>query len=494
MGLRDSPYRSLQMLLIAKTIAYGDRRDRNNPFHWEEVILNLPGSWHYDPTMPWVYKLRWDKNLACEIYIYVDDGKTTGWSRLACWQASRRFASVCSHLGIQDAARKRTEPSRTPGPWAGSVIHTEDGVRALVTQKKWDKIKSLIAELEQMSKLEKVPRKRLEQIRGFFNYVARTYKWMVPYMKGLHLTIDGWREGRDRQGWKVKKPAGSSVVWEWESEKWIDVTPEQLTAIEGSDNLAPDLVVPVERFRSDVNALMELTDRETPPSVLCRATSSLSACYLMGDASGKGFGSALWSSDGIRWESGNYSYQYRMESSNFREADNLVSKLEDLGTEGTLLGKELFVFTDNSVFEGTFYKGHSPSQKLNSIVLRLRKVEREAGCILHVLHLAGTRMKASGIDGLSRGDMMEGMLRSGTDPMRFVPLDEDANERSGEKVEAWVKSWWSGASGEPWCGSHLRRLTPTDWFSLYDVEQPRLWIPPPLQCKPCLNCLLRIEW
>ncbi len=67
MGLRDSPYRSLQMLLIAKTIAYGDRKDRSNPFHWEEVILNLPGSWHYDPTMPWVYKLRWDKNLACEI-------------------------------------------------------------------------------------------------------------------------------------------------------------------------------------------------------------------------------------------------------------------------------------------------------------------------------------------------------------------------------------------------------------------------------------------
>lgn len=114
------------MLLIAKVIAYGDHKDRSNPFHWEVVVLNLPDSWDYDPTLPWVYKLRWDKNLACEIYIYVDDGKTTGWSKLVCWSATRRFASVCSSLGIQDAARKRTEPSNTPGPWAGSAGNSEE--------------------------------------------------------------------------------------------------------------------------------------------------------------------------------------------------------------------------------------------------------------------------------------------------------------------------------------------------------------------------------
>eukprot|EP00978_Attheya_sp_CCMP212_P040544 scaffold222133_cov24-Attheya_sp.AAC.1 len=48
-------------------------------------------------------------------------------------------------------------------------------------------------------------RKRLEQIWGFLNYVAQTYDWLTPYMIGLHnMTIDGWRPGRDDEGWKTK--------------------------------------------------------------------------------------------------------------------------------------------------------------------------------------------------------------------------------------------------------------------------------------------------
>ena len=46
--------------------------------------------------------------------------------------------------------------------------------------------------------------KILEGIRGFLIYVARTFKWMTPYLKGLHLTIDGWREGRDKDFYKTK--------------------------------------------------------------------------------------------------------------------------------------------------------------------------------------------------------------------------------------------------------------------------------------------------
>ena len=42
--------------------------------------------------------------------------------------------------------------------------------------------------------------KKLESIRGFLLYLARTYTHMKPYMKGLHLTIDGWREDRDGEG------------------------------------------------------------------------------------------------------------------------------------------------------------------------------------------------------------------------------------------------------------------------------------------------------
>lgn len=70
------------------------------------------------------------------------------------------------------------------------------------------------------------------------------------------------------------------------------------------------------------------------------------------------------------------------------------------------------------VFEGTYNKGH-----------RLPEVEPdhsllEKGRAIHWLHpschyhIAGTRMKASGVDGLSRGDMLERMLKVGADPMQ----------------------------------------------------------------------------
>ena len=479
MGMRDSPWRSIQMLLIAKVIAYGDRKDPNNPFQWESAILNLPGSWNYDPTLPWVYKLRVDLSIANEIYVYVDDGRVCGASKSLCWGACRRFSSICAKLGIQDAARKRTEPSQTPGPWAGSIMHTVDSLTSMVSQKKWDKVKSIVRELDHFSTQLKVPRNRLEIIRGFLNYVARTYKWMVPYMKCLHLTIDGWREGRGKDGWKVKKPRGRFTIWEWEGEKWIDVGPEYVEEAADEVATAPEMVEPVQRFRSDVEALLELTEPAHPPTVLCRAKRRLSVCYLMGDASGRGFGSSMWGSDGIRWESGNYASTFRSESSNWREADHLVLKLEELWAEGKLEETEVFTFTDNAVFEGTFYKGHSKSKKLNDIILRLRRVERQSSCILHVIHIAGTRMKAAGVDGLSRGDLMEGMMRSGSDPMQYVPLNEDADTRSGGAVCSWVNSWWCDSQGRPWCHSHLKCLTPDDWFSLYTVDQPRLWVPPP---------------
>ena len=37
---------------------------------------------------------------------------------------------------------------------------------------------------------------------GFLLYVTRTYPSMVPYLKGIHLTLDSWRPQRDSEGWK----------------------------------------------------------------------------------------------------------------------------------------------------------------------------------------------------------------------------------------------------------------------------------------------------
>ena len=124
---------------------------------------------------------------------------------------------------------------------------------------------------------------------------------------------------------------------------------------------------------------MELLASDDPALALARPSGVLVVCYLIGDASGSGFGSALWDDKELLWELGYYGPGHRKESSKFREADNLVTWLEQLEREGHLEGSELFVFTDNLSFEGTFYKGHSTSEKLCDITLRLRLVQQRTG-------------------------------------------------------------------------------------------------------------------
>jgi hypothetical protein len=125
MGLADSPYRSIQWLIRLKFETYGDHTCQANPYHWDRVVLNLPGVKGYRPDLPWVMKLRWDGHLATEVYVYVDDGRVVGFCREICWAAARRLASLCTHYGVQDKAAKRTFPTPTPGPWAGTVSHTD---------------------------------------------------------------------------------------------------------------------------------------------------------------------------------------------------------------------------------------------------------------------------------------------------------------------------------------------------------------------------------
>ena len=70
----------------------------------------------------------------------------------------------------------------------------------------------------------------------------------------------------------------------------------------------------------------------------------------------------------------------------------------------------MFLFTDNTTAEYAFYKGNSSSEKLFSLVLRLRKLQMHGNITLHLIHIAGTRMIDCGKDGLSRGVTNEGVM------------------------------------------------------------------------------------
>ena len=46
---------------------------------------------------------------------------------------------------------------------------------------------------------------------------------MTPYLKDLHLTIDGWRDGRDKDFYKIIiQPRVRLKVWDWEHENWLE--------------------------------------------------------------------------------------------------------------------------------------------------------------------------------------------------------------------------------------------------------------------------------
>jgi hypothetical protein len=80
MGLRDSPYRSLQWQVHLKFEVYGDRKVLSNPCHWDRVEFNIPGSKGYRPDLPWVMRIRADGHMAAEIFVHMDDGHPTGHS------------------------------------------------------------------------------------------------------------------------------------------------------------------------------------------------------------------------------------------------------------------------------------------------------------------------------------------------------------------------------------------------------------------------------
>ena len=145
MGLIYFPLISLQLVIDTKFIAYRNSNNPFNPFQWSHSKLNQPGYKSYTPKLTWVMKLRSGGHLESEVFIYTDYGHVIAQSELVCWQAANIFCCICNLLGIQDAYRKRTEPSLTPVPWWGTVTHTSRN-EVVITAKevKWGKTRILV--------------------------------------------------------------------------------------------------------------------------------------------------------------------------------------------------------------------------------------------------------------------------------------------------------------------------------------------------------------
>ena len=468
MGLKSSPYQAVQGISVAEELLRGDPSDPSNPFRWDRVVMNLPGSRGYSPSKPWVYKVRSaDGKIACDIMIFVDDLRVTGPTQVECWEAGQHAAKALNGLGIQDAARKTRDARTAPGPWAGTLVNTaNDGVFVLVSQEKWDKTGRLLAEVRSLLEdgPEALSRKRLQQVRGYLQYVASTYKPMTPYLIGFHLTIDGWRRNRDKEGYRLT-PAAAREASERDATRREDAD----EVLEPEVEEAPVLVAAAPRFRADIEALLALTSTPSPPLRRRRCSKTGRFYYGFGDASGRGFGATFQVGDSIHYEYGQWTTESSEESSNWRELANLVEALEHYVSELGLTDCEIFIFTDNTTAESAFWKGHSSSKRLSALVLRLKQLEMGSDIILHLVHVSGTRMIAEGCDGLSRGDKSTGVMQ-GVSTASFIPLHLSAFERS-PALHCWMRQWTRALD--------FTFLDPSDWFTTGHSHGHFVWSPPP---------------
>jgi hypothetical protein len=96
---------------------------------------------------------------------------------------------------------------------------------------------------------------------------------MVPYLKGIHLTFDGWQAGRDDEGWKLM---GRDA---WRAQEAGDDT----GANEGSN--PPSKVKAKPRLEGDLEALLFLFSSGAPPKCRIRSRGVAEVYYGFGGAS-----------------------------------------------------------------------------------------------------------------------------------------------------------------------------------------------------------------
>eukprot|EP00978_Attheya_sp_CCMP212_P022894 scaffold69081_cov41-Attheya_sp.AAC.1 len=123
-------------------------------------------------------------------------------------------------------------------------------------------MKALLREMQEMlaTAPKRIQRKRLEQIRGFLNYVAQTYTWLRPYLIGVHMTINGWRPNRDDEGWRTQPKLilvrEDDPDPDDDSGQWVEMN---------VDPECPEFVAAVPRLASDVESMVELCSAPVPP-------------------------------------------------------------------------------------------------------------------------------------------------------------------------------------------------------------------------------------
>jgi hypothetical protein len=142
---------------------------------------------------------------------------------------------------------------------------------------------------------------------------------------------------------------------------------------------------------------------------------------------------------GIKYWIGTWASDNDDDSSNFKEFKNVVGALREEAEAGNLKDALIFMCTDNSTIKCAIVKGNSSNKKLFKLSLEVRTIKMREGARVLVSHVLGERMKDQGTNGVSRGQLREGVT-AGLAMLSFIPFHLSAIERS-PPVESWLQSW-----------------------------------------------------
>jgi hypothetical protein len=137
-------------------------------------------------------------------------------------------------------------------------------------------------------------------------YVVQAYPRMKPYLKGIHLSLEMWRDGQDDDGWKVwAKPTAEDTRESPPMDVSLDDIKIQLLAHtlggedQRMDGSATGLMLAAPRFKEDLEAILHLTEGEQPALHCVRSKLTMIAYYGFGDASSGGFGATVERPSGL---------------------------------------------------------------------------------------------------------------------------------------------------------------------------------------------------
>ena len=145
MGYKPRPYNYVSYVALAIEDCLGDQLHACNPFHWDNVELNLRCADDFNPGMTWVYKLNSSVGIIeSAMVIFIDSMRIARFSVENFWQSDRRLSSRFQSRGIQEAARKLRPPSLDAHAWASCVVKfVIEDMDKTIPKDKWAKGKEL---------------------------------------------------------------------------------------------------------------------------------------------------------------------------------------------------------------------------------------------------------------------------------------------------------------------------------------------------------------